>query len=158
MKKLLQLLCVVSLATVSLTSCDIPGKNKEESAPEQANDQNITRKPATHHANLIYLHNQVTRFNSSQEAFDAIIQKGIVVVDFYADWCGPCVNLGAVIEQVASEFKDVIFLKIDVDQFKELSAEIRSIPVLVFYKNGREIKRVTGSKSKKELRELINSL
>lgn len=155
MKKLLQLFCMVSLATVSLTSCDMPGKDKQGIAPEQANDQNITRKAET---NLVYLHNQVTRFNSSQEAFDTIIQKGIVVVDFYADWCGPCVNLGAVIEQVATEFKDVTFLKIDVDRFKELSAEIRSIPVLVFYKDGKEIKRVTGSKSKKELRELINSL
>lgn len=156
MKQLFQVVFLVSFASVSLTSCDIPGRKREETNPEETSViPDIVRKAAT---NLIYLHNQASRFNSSQEAFDTITQEGIVVVDFYADWCGPCRNLGSTIEQVASEFKDVTFLKIDVDQFKELSSSIRSIPVLVFYKNGVEVKRVTGSKSKKELKALINSL
>lgn len=156
MKKLFQLVSLISLASVSLTSCDMPGRNNEEVAPKPSSvGQSSTRKVES---NLLYLHNLVTRFNSSQEAFDTIIQEGIVVVDFYANWCGPCRNLGTTIEQVAPEFPEITFLKIDIDQFKELSTTIRSIPVLVFYKNGKEIKRVTGSKSKKDLKALINSL
>jgi|SRR5579872_1738643 thioredoxin 1 len=159
MKKLFQLLTLVSLASVGLTSCDIPGRNKPEATPQQeAPDahQATTRKAET--SNIIYLHKQVTRYNSAQEAFDTITREGIVVVDFYADWCPPCRQLGSTIEQIAPEFQNVTFLKINVDEFKELSASIRSIPVLAFYKNGKEVQRVTGSKSKKELTALINSL
>lgn len=156
MKRLFNVICLVSCASVSLTSCDTPGKKNEADVIDKSNEtSDIVRKADT---NLIYLHNQASRFGSSQEAFASITQEGIVVVDFYAEWCGPCRNLGSTIEQIASDFKDVTFLKIDVDKFKELSTSIRSIPVLVFYKNGVEIKRVTGSKSKKELKALINSL
>ena len=159
MKKLFQLITLVSLASVGLTSCDIPGRNKPEAMPEQETTdthQATTRKAETN--NIIYLHKQATRYNSAQEAFDTITREGIVVIDFYADWCPPCRQLGSVIEQVAPEFQNVTFVKINVDELKELSAPIRSIPVLAFYRNGKEIKRVTGFKSKKELTTLINSL
>lgn len=156
MKKLFQVIFLVSFASASLTSCDVPNRKSEDVAPEESNITSaIVRKATT---NLIYLHNQMSRFSSSQEAFASITKEGIVVVDFYADWCGPCRNLGSTLEQVAPEFPDATFLKIDVDQFKELSSSIQSIPTLVFYKNGVEVKRVTGSKSKKELKALISLL
>lgn len=145
MKKSLQSLLVVFISSISLTSCC-----------RQEDDQAVVTRKASN--NIIYLHQYVTRFDSSQEAFQEIINSNDrVVVDFYADWCGPCKRLGAVIEQVAPHYSDVVFLKVNTDQFKELSRSIRSIPVLAFYRNGREVKRVTGSKSKKELTHLLNS-
>lgn len=147
-------LFILFLSSVSLTSC-IPGWFESEST-EQIAEEPITRKPK-HKSNIIYLHEQVTRFNSAQEAFRSLTKKGKVVVDFYAIWCPPCTRLSKTLEQVAPKYRNITFLKINTDQFKKLSSSIRTVPVLVFYENGIEIKRISGSKSPKELKDLLNS-
>lgn len=156
MKKIVHLLSLVLLSSMSLTSCRIPKWNEEEFITKQKNSTHSSTRKLSN--NLIYLHDQIKRYNSAQDAFNSITQKGIVVVDYYADWCGPCRKLGSTLEHVAPNFPNVIFLKVDTDQFKQLSSSVRSIPVLAFYKNGKEVKRIVGLQSKKELTALINSL
>lgn len=80
-----------------------------------------------------------------------------VLVDFYADWCGPCKMIAPVIEAIAKENENTKFVKINVDEAQELAMEynIMSIPTLVVIKNGEEVNRTVGLVDKSELLELI---
>ena len=85
--------------------------------------------------------------------------KGKVFVDFYATWCGPCKMVAPFIEELSEEIDDVKFVSIDTDEEDELSEEygIISIPTVVLFKNGKEIKRHVGIITKEELEEFIRS-
>ncbi len=87
-----------------------------------------------------------------KENFDEEVKEGIVLVDFYADWCGPCKMLGAVIEELVKE-KEITVLKVNIDQHEALAQrfKIMSIPYLVLFENGVEKKHNLGFMSKEEL-------
>lgn len=80
-----------------------------------------------------------------------------VLVDFYADWCGPCKMLSPIIEQVAQENEDVKVVKVNIDNEQELAIkyDVMSIPTVVVIKNGQEAKRSIGLVSKSEILNLI---
>lgn len=80
-----------------------------------------------------------------------------VLVDFYADWCGPCKMLSPIVEAVAKETENIKFVKINVDEAQELAMQynIMSIPTLVLIKDGQEINRKVGLIDKSELLDLI---
>lgn len=87
----------------------------------------------------------------------------LLVVDFYAEWCGPCKVLGPIVDQVASEENDgekVAVTKLNVDETSTVAVKygVRSIPTIIFFKNGEEVKRLTGLQSKSALVSEINSL
>ncbi len=84
-----------------------------------------------------------------------------VVLDFYADWCGPCQTLLPTIHKLADELKDdVIIKKVNVDDYQELAANfsIRNIPTLIFFKNGTPVDRHTGLITERNLRNKIGRL
>lgn len=77
---------------------------------------------------------------SEQKDLDALIQSGkLVVVDFYADWCGPCKMIAPKVEELSKldENKDVIFCKVNVDEAEEIAAKygIEAMPTFLFFKN-----------------------
>ena len=80
-----------------------------------------------------------------------------VVVDFYADWCGPCKMLSPIIEAVAKENTETKFVKINVDDAQELAMEynIMSIPTIVVIKDGKEINRSVGLVDKSEIISML---
>lgn len=80
-----------------------------------------------------------------------------VLIDFYADWCGPCQMLSPIVEQVAEENENIKVVKLNVDENQELAIKygIMSIPTLVVVKDGNEINRTIGLVSKSEVEELI---
>jgi len=85
-----------------------------------------------------------------------------VVIDFWATWCGPCMALAPVIDELAKEFADkVVIGKYNVDEETELSGQYRimSIPTILFFKNGEQVRelRMTGA-TKDSLRERIEKL
>lgn len=84
----------------------------------------------------------------TKDNFKEEISKGVVVVDMYADWCGPCRALGPMLEEISAtdEMKDVSFVKLDVDAAPELSQEygVMSIPCIVYFKDGKEVGRTVG--------------
>lgn len=82
--------------------------------------------------------------------FKSEIANGVALVDFYADWCGPCKMLAPIIEQVANEVSDVTVGKVNVDESGELAAEfgISSIPTMIIFKDGVESRRIIGFKPK----------
>jgi thioredoxin 1 len=84
-----------------------------------------------------------------------------VVLDFWAEWCGPCRIIGPVIEELAKEYEGkAVIGKVDVDQNPEISMEygIRSIPTLLFFKDGKLVDRAVGVMSKTQIIQRIEDL
>ena len=90
------------------------------------------------------------------EDFEKILKEGDVLVDFYADWCGPCQMLAPNLEKLAEESK-ITILKIDVDEFGVIAQQFRvmNIPTLMLFKEGKLVKREMGYMPIERLRELI---
>ena len=79
--------------------------------------------------------------HGNEESFKELIKDGKVIVDFFATWCGPCKMLTPVVEQLASQYSDIKFVKIDVDECPNISKEygIMSVPTLLKFENGELI-------------------
>ena len=86
--------------------------------------------------------------------FNPAIKSGLVLVDFWAPWCAPCKIIAPILNEIAEEHSNkVTIAKVDVDQNKQISQKfnIRNIPTLIIFKNGKEVKRIMGVKPKKFL-------
>ena len=82
-----------------------------------------------------------------------------LLLDFYAEWCGPCRAVLPIVENIASERPDLAIGKVNVEEQKELASEfgIMSIPTLVVIKNGREVRRATGARPKEQILAMLES-
>ena len=87
-------------------------------------------------------------------------ENSAVVMDFYADWCGPCKQLSPILEQVSQDRKDVVFCKINVDENEDLARSygVRSIPSLKYVKNGDVVKTTLGVQPIKLITEAISEI
>ena len=94
----------------------------------------------------------------NKDTFKQAIQTGVVVVDFYADWCGPCKMLTPVLEALSLEIPDVHFYKVNVDNDKKLalSYDILSIPVLLLFKDGELVGKTQGFSPKEMIKTFID--
>lgn len=96
------------------------------------------------------------------EKFDDLITSNIpVLVDFYAEWCGPCKMMKPILEDVkAMKGEKVRVVKVDVDKHQELAAyyQIQSVPTLMIFKDGKQLWRQSGVLQAKELSELLAQL
>ncbi|HHY96739.1 thioredoxin [Acholeplasma equifetale] len=86
-----------------------------------------------------------------------INQEGLVLVDYYATWCGPCKMLMPVLEQIATEKNDTKFIKVDIDEYREqaIKTGIRAVPTLVLYKDGKEVSRTSGYQPREKILEWL---
>ena len=80
-----------------------------------------------------------------------------VLLDFYAEWCGPCRMIAPIVEEIANERDDVIVGKINVDEQGELAQayDVMSIPTLIVLKGGQEVARSTGARPKAQLQAML---
>ena len=92
----------------------------------------------------------------SVNEFKSLVSKGTVLVDFYADWCGPCQMLAPVIEEL-DKSEQLTILKVDVDELSDLAREFRvmSIPTLMVFKDGKLAKREMGYMPLEALKRLV---
>ena len=97
----------------------------------------------------------------NKEEFESIKNNGIVLVDFYADWCGPCKMVAPVLEELPMEYeRQINFVKVNVDQEGDLAGEygVMSIPNLVLMKDGQVVKQVVGYQPKPAIKALIDTV
>ncbi len=90
--------------------------------------------------------------------FSKEIESGVTLIDFFAEWCGPCRMLAPVVEEVATSLKDkASFGKVDIDKQVKLATEyqVTSIPTLVLFKEGKEVDRIVGLRDEKALKEFV---
>ena len=96
----------------------------------------------------------VTVDNFQQEVLES---EKVVLVDFWAPWCGPCRNLSPIIDEIAEERTDIKVGKINIDDHKDLARQFKvmAIPTVLVFKNGEEIQRSVGPETKDEVLELL---
>eukprot|EP00276_Gloeochaete_wittrockiana_P004135 CAMPEP_0184660550 /NCGR_PEP_ID=MMETSP0308-20130426/34361_1 /TAXON_ID=38269 /ORGANISM="Gloeochaete witrockiana, Strain SAG 46.84" /LENGTH=102 /DNA_ID=CAMNT_0027101219 /DNA_START=62 /DNA_END=370 /DNA_ORIENTATION=- len=86
---------------------------------------------------------------TSHAQYTQLISTGKVLVDFFAEWCGPCKAIAPTIERYSTQFPGVTFLKVDVDELEETAANenVSAMPTFVFYKDGKRVKEIVGSRA-----------
>ncbi len=94
----------------------------------------------------------------NSDEFKEEIKDGIVFVDFFANWCGPCKMISPIVEEISNEISDVKFLKVDVDSSSEVAStySIMSIPTLMIFKDGQIKSKTVGFINKEGLINFIN--
>lgn len=101
---------------------------------------------------------EITTDNFQAEVLDS---KRVALVDFWAEWCGPCRMIGPVVEELSKEFGDkALISKCNVDEQGEVAAQfgIRSIPTILFFKDGELVDRVVGAVPKSTLKQKVDDL
>lgn len=93
----------------------------------------------------------------STKEFNDILINEYVLVDFYADWCGPCKMISRVVDDLSNEIDDVTFAKVNIDESSEIASmfNVMSIPTLILFKNGKVVGKRVGFQSKDELKKFI---
>uniref|UniRef100_A0A0X3NKR4 Thioredoxin n=1 Tax=Schistocephalus solidus TaxID=70667 RepID=A0A0X3NKR4_SCHSO len=96
---------------------------------------------------------------ASSEEFKEKIATGPSIVDFYATWCGPCKMLAPKLEKLAEDTKNVVFLKVDVDECEDLAQtyEVTAMPTIIGFKDGTYVNRVVGA-NEDQIKELLKKL
>ena len=99
----------------------------------------------------------IIQVNSENFQTEVLNSEKTVLIDFYADWCGPCKMLSPVVEQFASENENIKVVKINVDDEQDLAIEygVMSIPTLVVIRDGQEVNRSVGLVSKDDILNLV---
>lgn len=100
---------------------------------------------------------------NSKEEFknDILGAKVPAMVDFFATWCGPCKMIGPVIEELVEEMKDkAIISKLDIDAVGEVAVDfdVRVVPTIIFFKDGKEVERIVGPADKEDMAEKLKNL
>lgn len=98
----------------------------------------------------------VTDSNWENEVFGA---DGLVMVDFWADWCGPCKMIAPVVEEISEERDDVKVCKLNVDENPGTAQkyQISAIPTMIFFKDGKKVEQMVGFRGKEGIVEIIQS-
>ena len=100
---------------------------------------------------------EILKVNSQNFEEEVLKSEKTVLVDFYADWCGPCKMLSPIVDQVAEENEDIKVVKVNVDDAQDLAMkyQVMSIPTLVVIKEGKEINRSVGLIDKNQVVNMI---
>jgi len=90
--------------------------------------------------------------------FQNEIDSGVTLVDFYADWCGPCRMIAPIVEELSTEMQgQAKIAKVDIEKSQKVTASfgVTSIPTIILFKDGKEVNRIVGLKGKDDLKAMI---
>lgn len=92
------------------------------------------------------------KYLSEDENFEKVIKEGEFLVDFYASWCGPCKMISPILETL----ENINVIKIDVDKFSDVAKNygVMSIPTLIYFKDGKEVRKEIGFRNKEQLENM----
>lgn len=95
----------------------------------------------------------------NENEFKELVSDGLVLVDFFAEWCGPCRMLAPILEDFASEESEIAVYKVNVDNEPDLAREfqVSSIPTMILFKDGKQIDKKIGFAPKDALKAWINT-
>lgn len=101
--------------------------------------------------------NMVKVLNEQNFESEILNSKNVALVDFYADWCGPCKMVAPIVAQIAEERTDVVVGKVNVDDSMELARmyKVVSIPTIIVFKDGKPVTQMVGFGSKQEILEML---
>jgi len=96
-------------------------------------------------------------------SWDAEVMKapGLVMVDFWAVWCGPCQMVAPILDELANEYAGKLrVMKLNTDENPEIAGryQVMSIPTILFFKNGQAVEKLVGARPKRQFKEVIDSL
>ncbi len=157
---------IIAALALSLTvvSCNSNGSKSQPSAQADVTKQETNSKQ-TNMANTIHLTkadflSKVVNYEKNPEKWEYLGDKP-AIIDFYADWCGPCKMIAPILEELAAEYEDQIYIyKIDTEAEQELAAAfgIRSIPTLLFVPMGEAPQMAQGALPKDAFKQAINEV
>ena len=147
--KIIWFIIFVILVIAIILASRFVNKQGEETIQESKENTNILNE-GEENMNII----KVSDENFEQEVLNSNIP---VLVDFYADWCGPCKMLSPIVDEVANENDDIKVVKVNVDESQNtaIKYQVMSIPTLVVIKNGNEVNRSVGLIDKQEVLNLV---
>ena len=98
-----------------------------------------------------------------ESSWDVQVMKspGLVMVDFWAVWCGPCQMVAPIVDELAVEYKDKVkVMKLNTDENPEVAGkyQVMSIPTILIFKNGQPVERLVGAMPKRKFKEVLDSL
>ena len=98
--------------------------------------------------------------NTGEFDSEVLNQRGVVIVDFYATWCGPCKMLTPVLESIDNEMENINVVKVDIDESRRLAMNygIQSVPTIKIFKDGREVVTRVGFQPKETLENIIQMI
>lgn len=97
---------------------------------------------------------------NQQDFQKAVVEfQGVVLVDFYADWCQPCKAVAPIIDELSQEFPQVSFVKVNVDENQDVASQysVFSIPTFLIFKNGKVIDQFVGAQGKEAFKEKVQA-
>ncbi|WP_067142306.1 thioredoxin family protein [Oceanivirga salmonicida] len=97
--------------------------------------------------------------NDIDNLLEETLKSGLTIVDFYANWCGACMELLPILDELSNEVEDKI-IKANVDSYMYLAEfyGVRSIPTMVIFKDSKPVETIVGAKSKENLKEILDKL
>ena len=102
-----------------------------------------------------------SQMDVTDEEFQDIVKNGhkIVVVDFFAEWCMPCLMISPIIDELSESMKEVKFVKMNIDENKSLATNLNvsSIPCIIIFKEGKEVDRMVGAQSQEVIEDKIKA-
>ena len=149
-KKIITIILIVIFIISLIVINSLLNKKSEKMLYQSSEQINIKNEEEENEMEIL----KVTSENFESEVLQS---DKTVLIDFYADWCGPCKMLSPIVDEVAEENTDIKVVKINVDNAQDLAMkyQVMSIPTLVVIKDGREINRSVGLIDKAEVVSLI---